>query len=95
MTEENIVNFSDSLKIMKMNQYLFLIAAHQTCSSTRMTKGNSISLGTPYGNFIRGNNDKLMISYSRERSHDYNMEAACSVLFEGEIHFFGGGFVKD
>ena len=51
--------------------------------------------GSLYGNLDPGNNDKLMISYSRERSHNYNMEAACSVLFEGEIHFFGGGFVKD
>ena len=47
MTEENIVNFSDSLKIMKMNQYLFLIAAHQTCLSTRMTP-------LDVGNFILG-----------------------------------------
>ena len=55
-----------------------------------MTKGNSISLGTPYGNFIRGNNDKLMISYRREASHAYTMNGACGVLFEGEMHFFGG-----
>ena len=55
-----------------------------------MTKGNSISYGTQYGNFIRGNNDKLMISYRREPSHDYSMTQACGVLFEGDIHFFGG-----
>jgi len=55
-----------------------------------MTKGNSISYGTRYGNFIRGNNDKLMISYRRESSHDYTMNDACGVLFEGEMHFFGG-----
>ena len=54
-----------------------------------MTKGNSISSGTPYGNFIRGNNDKLMISYTREPSHTYTMKGACGVIFEGEIHFFG------
>ena len=31
-----------------------------------------------------------MISYRREPSHDYTMNGACGVLFEGEIHFFGG-----
>ena len=55
-----------------------------------MTKGNSISYGTRYGNFIKGNRDKLMITYRREPSHDYAMTGACGVLFEGEIHFFGG-----
>ena len=55
-----------------------------------MTKGNSISDGTQYRNFIRGNKDKLMISYQREPSHDYTMTASCGVLFEGEMHFFGG-----
>ena len=55
-----------------------------------MTKGNSVAIGTPYGNFIRGNKDKLMISYRREPLHDYTMDGACGVLFEGEIHFFGG-----
>ena len=57
-----------------------------------MTKGNSVTNGTTYGNFIRGNNDKLMISYRREPSHDYTMLGACGVSFEGEIHFFGGGY---
>ena len=56
-----------------------------------LTNGNSMSIGSKYGrNFIRGNNDKLMISYRREWSHDYSMHGACGVLFEGEIHFFGG-----
>ena len=55
-----------------------------------MTKGNSIANGTRYGNFIKGNRDKLMITYRREPSHDYTMNGACGVLFEGEIHFFGG-----
>ena len=55
-----------------------------------MTKGNSVAIGTKYGNFIKGNRDKLMISYKREPSHDYTMYGACGVLFEGEIHFFGG-----
>ena len=60
-----------------------------------MTKGNSISDGTQYRNFIRGNKDKLMISYRREPSHDYRMLGACGVLFEGEIHFFGGDSTYD
>ena len=55
-----------------------------------MTKGISVTNGTQYGNFIRGNKDKLMISYMRESSHDYTMVGASGVLFEGEIHFFGG-----
>ena len=55
-----------------------------------MTKGNSVAIGTQYTNFIRGNRDKLMISYRREQSHDYTMYSACGVLFQGEIHFFGG-----
>ena len=60
-----------------------------------MTKGTSTRrknrlLGSLYGNFDPGNSDKLMISYRRERSHDYTMMGACSVLFEGDIHFFGG-----
>ena len=60
-----------------------------------MTKGTSTRrknrlLGSLYGNFDPGNSDKLMISYRREQSHDYTMIGACSVLFEGDIHFFGG-----
>ena len=55
-----------------------------------MTKGNSVAIGTKYGNFIRGNKDKLMISYRREPSHEYTILGACGVLFQGEMHFFGG-----
>ena len=60
-----------------------------------MTKGTSTRRknrlpGSLYGNFDPGNNDKLMISYRRESSHDYTMHGACGVLFEGEVHFFGG-----
>ena len=55
-----------------------------------ITKGNSVTLGTQYGNFIHGNKDKLMISYRREPSHDYMMAGACDVYYKGEIHFFGG-----
>ena len=55
-----------------------------------MTKGNSVANGTRYGNFVKGNRDKLMITYRREQSHDYTMVGACGILFEGEMHFFGG-----
>ena len=60
-----------------------------------MTKGTSTRRknrlpGSLYGNFEPGNNDKLMISYRRESSHDYTMHGACGVLFKGEVHFFGG-----
>ena len=47
--------------------------------------------GSPYGNLDLGNKDKLMISYHRDLwSHNYSMEAACSVVYNGEMHFFGG-----
>ena len=53
-----------------------------------MTKGSSTSKGTVYGNLIRGNKDKLMISYLR---HDnYTMSGTCTALFDGDMHFFGG-----
>ena len=60
-----------------------------------MTKGNSTRRknrlpGSLYRNCDLGNNDKLMITYRRERLHDYTMHGACGVLFEGEMHFFGG-----
>ena len=46
--------------------------------------------GSPYGNLDLGNEDRLMISYHRDlSSHNYSMEGACSVLYEGEMHFFG------
>ena len=65
-----------------------------------MTKGTSIRRknrlpGSLYGNFDPGNNDKLMITHRREPIHDYMMEGACGVLFEGEIHFFGGSYYDD
>ena len=44
----------------------------------------------PYGNFNLGNNDKLMITFAREPSQNYTMKGACSVIYKGEIHFFGG-----
>ena len=59
-----------------------------------MTKGASTRpksrLPGAYHNFDPGNDDKLMVSYRRERSHDYTMRGACSVIYEGEMHFFGG-----
>ena len=56
-------------------------------TSTRRKNGLS---GYLYGNLDPGNNDKLMISYRREPSHDYVMTGVCGVIFEGEMHFFGG-----
>ena len=60
-----------------------------------MTKGTStrrknLLPGSLYGNFDPGNNDKLMITYRREPSHNYSMNGACSVIYQGDIHFFGG-----
>ena len=45
--------------------------------------------GTPYGNLDLGNEDKLMITYKRDTLHYYTMDGACSVIYEGEMHFFG------
>ena len=55
-----------------------------------MTKGTSSGRGSTYGNLILGNTDKLMISFQRELSEDYIMSGACGVVYQGEIHFFGG-----
>ena len=59
-----------------------------------MTKGASTRpksrLPGAYGNLDLGNDDKLMITYRRERSHDYTMRGACGLAYEGEMHFFGG-----
>ena len=60
-----------------------------------MTKGTSTRRknrldGYLYGNFDPGNQDKLMITYRRESSHDYTMDGACGVVYQGDMHFFGG-----
>ena len=62
-----------------------------------MTKGTSTRRknrlpGSLYGNFDPGNEDKLMITYRREPSMNYTMNYACSVNYQGEMHFFGGRF---
>ena len=61
-----------------------------------MTKGTSTRRknrlpGYLYGNFDPGDQDKLMITYKRDATHDYSLSAACGVVYEGDIHFFGGG----
>ena len=57
-----------------------------------MTKGTSTRAKSPrpYGNFDPGNEDKLMISYSRDRQEQYSLDSACGVVYEGNMHFFGG-----
>ena len=60
-----------------------------------MTKGTSTrrknSLpGYLYGNFDPGDQDKLMITYKRDPTHNYTLSAACGVIYQGNIHFFGG-----
>ena len=60
-----------------------------------MTKGSSTrrknrSPGYLYGNFDPGDQDKLMITYKRDQTHDYILDGACGVIYRGEIHFFGG-----
>ena len=63
-------------------------------TSTRRKKsqpGEKKRLPIPlYGNVDPGNTDKLMISYRREPSHDYTMRGACGVIYQGDMHFFGG-----
>ena len=60
-----------------------------------MTKGTSTRRksrlpGYLYGNFDPGDQDKLMITYYRDPTHDYTMSGACGVIYEGNMHFFGG-----
>ena len=57
-----------------------------------MTKGGSIRAKSPrpYGNFDPGNDDKLMISYLRDRDIHYSLSGACGVVYEDKMHFFGG-----
>ena len=31
-----------------------------------------------------------MITFAREPSQNYTMKGACSVIYKGEMHFFGG-----
>ena len=47
------------------------------------------SLGV-YGIFDPGNQDKVMITFKRESSHDYTLQGACGVVYQGDMHFFGG-----
>ena len=60
-----------------------------------MTKGTSTRRknrlpGYLYGNFDPGDQDKLMITYYRDQTHDYTMTGACGVIYQGDMHFFGG-----
>ena len=60
-----------------------------------MTKGTSTRRknrlpGYLYGNFDPGDQDKLMITYYRDPTHDYSLFGACGVIYQGDIHFFGG-----
>ena len=64
-----------------------------------MTKGSSTRRknrlpGSLYGNFDPGDQDKLMITYKRQSTHDYTMFGACGVVYQGNMHFFGGGRVQ-
>ena len=31
-----------------------------------------------------------MITYYRDPTHDYTMDGACGVIYQGDMHFFGG-----
>ena len=60
-----------------------------------MTKGTSTRRknrlpGNLYGNFDPGDQDKLMITYERDPTRDYTMTGACGVIYQGDMHFFGG-----
>ena len=65
-----------------------------------MTKGTSTRRknrlpGRLYGNFDPGDQDKLMITYQRDPEHDYSLYGACGVVYQGDIHFFGGVYKKN
>ena len=40
--------------------------------------------------FDPGNNGKLMTTYRREPSHNYTFDGTCGVLYQEDMHFFGG-----
>ena len=46
-------------------------------------KGSSTRAGTKYGNFVKGNRDKLMISYVRDPTLDYAMAGTCGIVHQG------------
>ena len=48
--------------------------------------------GSLYGNCDLGDQDKLMITYNRDQTHDYTMYESCGVIYQGNMHFFGGSF---
>ena len=48
-----------------------------------LIKGSSTRAGTKYGNFIKGNKDKLMISYFRDPTLDYAMAGTCGIVYQG------------
>ena len=102
--EESILIFHSCSSNIELNlapgQSTFCIENH-TGNTPRsiMTKGTSTRRknrlpGYLYGNFDPGDQDKLMITYYRDPTHDYTMEGACGVIYQGDIHFFGGTAFK-
>ena len=75
------------MKIVSCNELHIGNTPRSVMTKGTSTRRNNRLLGSLYGNFDPGNNDKLMISYRRATSHDNTMMDACGVLFEGEIHF--------
>ena len=96
--EESIIIFHScsSNKNVKGKKFNSCIEKHiGNTPRSIMTKGTSTRRknrlpGYLYGNFDPGNQDKLMITYGRDPTHDYSMEGACAVIYQGNIHFFGG-----
>ena len=102
--EESILIFhacSTNLELNVKPGYTNCIENH-TGNTPRsiMTKGTSTRRknrlpGYLYGNFDPGDQDKLMITYYRDPTHDYTMIGACGVLYQGNMHFFGGRMYMD
>ena len=89
-------NFNQSSPMKVTNDIILCHEKHiGNTPRSIMTKGTSTrrknSLpGYLYGNFDPGDADKLMITYRRESSHNYSMDWTCGVVYQGDMHFFGG-----
>ena len=101
--EESIIIFHRCSTNLDLKRSQSLDCAENHIGNTPrsvMTKGTSTRRknrlpGSLYGNFDPGDQDKLMITYQRDPTHDYTMSSACGVIYQGNVHFFGGQNYSD
>ena len=101
--EESIIIFNSCSTNLDLEEQESLYCEENHTGNTPrsiMTKGTSTRRKSRlpdylYGNFDPGDQDKLMITYYRDRTHDYTMRDACGVIYRGDMHFFGGNGGRD